>query len=433
MVTYHPSGRYSETKAANFGNAWAAGSDRRVISVRANVVVEGYSTAPDLIPKLPKAAMTETILTNARIVLADEVVEGSVLIRDGQIADIGGPSAHGEDLDGDYLLPGLVELHTDHLENHFAPRPGVRWNPIASVQAHDAQVASSGITTVLDALRIGLDDDSGMLPEEMRTLGDAVNAAVHSGRLRADHYLHLRCEVSSPDCLESFMLYTGDDRVRLASLMDHAPGQRQFASFDAYRSYYQGKRRMSDAVFEEFCNRRMRDSATYAEKHRAAISQICAERGIVLASHDDATEAHVADASTLGIAIAEFPTTGEAARASRDAGMHVLMGAPNVVRGGSHSGNISARELVRDGMLDILSSDYVPFSLIQATFALDEGEDAIDLPSAVAMVTRHPAAAAGFDDRGEIAIGRRADLAQVALSHGVPIVRSVRRQGKRVI
>lgn len=377
--------------------------------------------------------MTETVLNNARIVLADEVVEGSVLIRDGVIADIGGPAGQGDDLEGDYLLPGLVELHTDHLESHFAPRPGVRWNPIAAVQAHDAQVASSGMTTVLDALRIGLDDDSGMLPEEMRALGDAVNAAAHGNRLRADHYLHLRCEVSSPECLESFLLYTGDERVRLASLMDHAPGQRQFASLDTYRGYYQGKRRMSDAVFEEFCNRRMNDSATYADKHREAISALCAERGIAIASHDDATADHVADASARGISIAEFPTTDEAARASREAGMHILMGAPNVVRGGSHSGNISARELVRGGMLDILSSDYVPFSLMQATFALAEGEEAISLPQAVAMVTRHPAAAAGFADRGEIAAGKRADLVRVAFDDGVPVVRTVWREGRRVI
>jgi alpha-D-ribose 1-methylphosphonate 5-triphosphate diphosphatase len=377
--------------------------------------------------------MTESVLTNARIVLPDDVAFGSVLIRNGVIADVGGPSAFGEDLEGDYLLPGLVELHTDHLESHFAPRPLVRWNPIAAAQAHDAQVAASGITTVLDALRIGLDDDSGMLQEEMRALGDAVNAAVRDNRLRADHYLHLRCEVSSPDCLESFMLYTGDERVRLVSLMDHAPGQRQFASIDSYRAYYQGKRGMSDAVFEEFCTRRMRDSAAYADKHRDAVSTLCAERGIAIASHDDATAEHVADASTRGISIAEFPTTDEAARASRDAGMHILMGAPNVVRGGSHSGNISARELVRAEMLDILSSDYVPFSLIQATFALADGDDAIALPDAVAMVTRRPAAAAGFDDRGEIVAGKRADLVRIAANDAVPVVRTVWRQGHRVI
>lgn len=377
--------------------------------------------------------MTELILTNARIVLADEVIVGAVRIRDGVIAEIGGGGTQGEDLDGDFLLPGLVELHTDHLESHYAPRPGVRWNPIAAVQAHDAQVAASGITTVFDALRIGLDDDSGMLAEEMRALGSAIHAAADGGRLRADHFIHLRCEVSSPDCLESFVHFENDSRVRLASLMDHAPGQRQFASLAAYRGYYQGKRRMSDDLFAAFCERRMRDSATYAASHRAAISARCTERGIAIASHDDATIEHVAEASAQGVRVAEFPTTLEAARASREAGMAILMGAPNVVRGGSHSGNVSARDLAGEGLLDILSSDYVPFSLMQAVFALSGTAEGISLPAAVALVSRRPARAARFDDRGEIAPGKRADLVRVRSQDGVPVVRTVWREGSRVI
>jgi alpha-D-ribose 1-methylphosphonate 5-triphosphate diphosphatase len=376
--------------------------------------------------------MSETILTNARIMLTDEVVLGSVLIRDGLIAAIGSPTAAGENLDGDYLLPGLVELHTDHLETHFAPRPGVRWNPIAAVQAHDAQLAASGITTVFDALRIGLDDDSGMLPDEMHRLGVAVGAAADAGRLRADHFLHLRCEVSAPDCLEDFALYEGDPRVKLASLMDHAPGQRQFASLEAYRGYYQGKRRMSDAQFADFSARRTADSEAYAGPHRREIAARCRAGGIALASHDDATEAHVAEAKGYGIRIAEFPTTAAAAAASRSAGMAILMGAPNVVRNGSHSGNVSARELLREGLLDILSSDYVPFSLMQATFGLTTGDDAITLPEAVGLVTRQPAMAVGLDDRGQIAPGRRADLVRVRQLEEVPIVRSVWRGGERV-
>lgn len=376
--------------------------------------------------------MAEMILTNARIVLADEVILGSVLVRDGLIAEIGSPGTVGEVLDGDYLLPGLIELHTDHLESHYAPRPGVRWNPIAAVQAHDAQVATSGITTVFDALRVGLDDDSGMKPAEMRQLGDAIHAAADEGRLRADHFIHLRCEVSSPDCLESFQLYESDSRVRLASLMDHAPGQRQFASIETYKAYYQGKRGMSDAVFNAFCERRMRDSAEFSDRHRKAISELCARRGVALASHDDATVAHVAEAAAQGISVAEFPTTIAAARASRAAGMRVLMGAPNVVRGGSHSGNVSARELADEGLLDILSSDYVPFSLMQAIFALAASEDAITLPQAVSLVSSRPAEAVGMSDRGAIAVGKRADLVRVRADAGVPLVRSVWREGTRV-
>lgn len=372
----------------------------------------------------------EQVLSNARIVLADRILAGHLVLRDGLIAEIGEGKATGDDLEGDYLLPGLVELHTDHMEGHYAPRPGVRWNALASVQAHDSQVAASGITTVLDALRVGLNTDDGMTAEDFRTLGEAIHLGMNSGRLRAEHHIHLRCEVAAPNCLESFLPFEGDSRVRLISLMDHSPGQRQFASLEAYRNYYQKKKNMSDADFAVFSERRTRESAEFSAPNRTALSRRAAELGIVLASHDDATIEQVADAKALGIRIAEFPTSVEAARASRDGNMAILMGAPNVVRGGSHSGNVSARELAEEGLLDILSSDYVPFSLMQAIFAFD---DIIELPAAVAMVTRHPAEAAGFTDRGVIGEGKRADLVRVNAELGLPMVRTVWREGQRVI
>lgn len=373
---------------------------------------------------------SEQVLTNARVVLADRVMDGHVVVRDGVIAEVGKGPAKGKDLEGDYLLPGLVELHTDHMEGHYAPRPGVRWNPLAAVQAHDAQVAASGITTVFDALRIGLNDDSGMSAEDFRKLGEAIHQSMDAGRLRAEHFIHLRCEVAAPDCLDHFRPFAGDGRVKLASLMDHSPGQRQFASIDAYRNYYQKKKGMTDEVFLAFSERRSRESAEFATPHRRAIADLCNEAGIVLASHDDATIEHVDDAHAHGIRIAEFPTTLDAAKASRDSGMAILMGAPNVVRGGSHSGNVSALDLAREGVLDILSSDYVPFSLMQAVFAFG---DLIDLPEAVAMVTKHPADEAGFTDRGVIEAGRRADLVRVNADGGMPMVRMVWREGRRVI
>jgi alpha-D-ribose 1-methylphosphonate 5-triphosphate diphosphatase len=378
-------------------------------------------------------ALGDLVLTNARIVLANEVLEGSVRVDGGIITDVGTPTRTGMDLDGDYLIPGLVELHTDHLETHYAPRPKVRWNPVAAVQAHDAQIAASGITTVLDAIRVGIDEHADMGAEELRILATAIAAGTAAGRLRAEHYVHLRCEVSAPDCLESFLAIKDDPQIRLASLMDHAPGQRQFASRDAYKVYYQGKLKMSDAALEEFTQRRNVESQTYAGKHRRAIAEICAEKGIVLASHDDATRDHVEEAVALGTHIAEFPTTVEAAKASRQAGMFILMGGPNVVRGGSHSGNVSARALAEADLLDILSSDYIPFSMLQSAFSLAGGPEGIDLPKAVQLVTKRPAEAAGFADRGEIAIGKRADFVHLRIEDGIPIVLTVWRQGRRVI
>jgi alpha-D-ribose 1-methylphosphonate 5-triphosphate diphosphatase len=378
-------------------------------------------------------ALGDLVLTNARIVLANQVLDGSVRVDGGIITDIGSPSRTGADLDGDYLLPGLVELHTDHLETHYAPRPRVRWNPVAAVQAHDAQIAASGITTVLDALRVGMDEHADLGASEMKTLADAIRAGNAAGRLRAEHHIHLRCEVSAPDCLESFAVLQDDPQVRLASLMDHAPGQRQFASPDAYRVYYQGKLKLTDAALDDFIQRRNAESVAHAGPHRRAIAEICRDRGIVIASHDDATRDHVEEAVALGTEVAEFPTTLEAARASRQAGMSILMGGPNVVRGGSHSGNVSARALAEAGLLDILSSDYIPFSMLQSAFALADNVEGIGLPKAMQLVSKRPAEAAGFTDRGEIEIGKRADFVHVRVEDGIPIVLTVWRQGRRVI
>jgi len=170
----------------------------------------------------------------------------------------------------------------------------------------------------------------------------------------------------------------------------------------------------------------------YADAHRKAIVRRGRAAGIAFASHDDATLEHVAEAVADGVSIAEFPTTLAAAQASHGAGLKVLMGAPNVVRGRSHSGNISALELAEAGVLDVLSSDYIPFALLQAAFVLPLRAATVSLPAAIGMVTRQPAQAAGLEDRGEIAVGRRADLVRVALVGGTPVVRGVWRAGERV-
>ena len=375
----------------------------------------------------------ELVLSNARIVLPDEVVLGSVVVRDGRIAEVSeGAARTGEDMNGDYIIPGLVELHTDHIETHYAPRPGIRWNPKAAVQAHDAQIAASGITTVFDALRCGMDDFADLTGDDMGKLADAIVQSSAAGTLRAEHFIHLRCEVSAPDCLDTFEAFRELPAIRMASLMDHAPGQRQFSSLEKYAEYYQKKLNLNDVEFRRFCAERVRQSEENSRSNRRAIAAASRGRNIVLASHDDATLAHVEEAVSDGVSVAEFPTTIEAALASREAGMAVLMGAPNLVRGGSHSGNVSARELAERGCLDILSSDYIPFSLLQAGFLVGELIDGVSLPQGIAMVTRNPARAAGLTDRGAIEAGMRADLVRVELGNGIPVVRSVYREGVRV-
>ena len=375
----------------------------------------------------------EQVFTNARIVLENDVLHGTIVLRDGKIADLSeGKTTTGEDFDGDYVIPGLIELHTDHLETHYSPRPSVRWNPTAAVQAHDAQIATSGITTVFDCLRLGSDEEGGFQKGEMREMADAIQAAERDDRLRAEHLIHLRCEVASNDVLDHYSDFTEDPHVRLVSLMDHSPGQRQFQSMDQYTFYYKTKRGLDDVAFARFVERRQALSAQYAATNRDTLAKSCAERGITVASHDDATVAHVEEAIGHGVRLAEFPTSFEAAKASHGAGMSVLMGAPNVVRGKSHTGNIAARDLAEMGVLDVLSSDYVPFSLLYAPFLLADHVEGLSLPKAIAMVTSTPARTVSLNDRGSIATGLRADVVRVRRENGVPVVRSVWREGKRV-
>lgn len=386
----------------------------------------------------------ETVFTNARVVLADEVIHGSVRVVDGAIVDVSGsPTAAGEDLRGDFLMPGIVEVHTDQVEAHFQPRPKRYWDPIPAVIAHDAQMAASGMTTVLDALRIGTGPtDGNNMARNARTLIDAVVHAAESGLLRADHFVHLRCEVSTPDVVDVFDEVGAHDRVRMVSLMDHTPGQRQYADVEAFRTYMVGKGRLTNEEFESHVEELHRLSAQYAHPHRRLMAERATARGITMAAHDDATQAHVDEGVALGVGISEFPTTIAAARAARAAGQLVVMGAPNVVRGGSHSGNVAASDLLAAGLLDILSSDYVPASPLQAAFLLFARGD-VSLPEASKLISGNPAGAIGLDDRGVIEVGRRADLIRVhaydeapseqhPLGVPVPIVRGVWRGGVRV-
>ncbi|MBB4053039.1 alpha-D-ribose 1-methylphosphonate 5-triphosphate diphosphatase [Devosia subaequoris] len=377
--------------------------------------------------------MPETVFSNAQIVLPDEVIRGSIVMRDGKIAEIeAGSSRVGDDFDGDYLIPGLVELHTDHLENHYRPRPGVFWDPLAALHAHDAQIAGSGITTVFDAVRIGSDNDLPDMLSHARHLVDAVRAGGTGGWLRAEHFIHLRCELPSHDVVDHFDALANHPTTRLASVMDHTPGQRQFRSLDAYKRFYAKQMGRSPEELQSYLNARLAEHKRFSAPNRQAIVSRAHAMGIALASHDDATLAHVEEAEADGVAIAEFPTTLEAASAAHEAGLSILMGAPNVVRGKSHSGNISATDLVEAGLLDILSSDYVPFALLQAVFLLPQRIEGLALPDALATVTANPARAAGLDDRGEIVTGKRADLVRVAAQAPLPVVRGVWREGLRV-
>ncbi len=342
----------------------------------------------------------ETVLGNAHIVLDDEIVHGSVLIRDGEIADVTtGHTDSGEDLDGDLLLPGLVELHTDHLEGHAQPRPGTHWDPVPAVLAHDVQLSGAGVTTVFDAIRIGTQEGLDGAPALARSMADAIEYVDRAGIARADHFIHVRCEVAAPTSAAEFEAFLDVRSLRLASLMDHTPGQRQYANVDAYRRYMVGRGEVSEAGIEPLIAQLKKVAERFSVPNRRAIAELALARGIALAAHDDATVAHVQESASFGVRISEFPTTEIAARAARKRGQLIVMGAPNLVRGGSQSGNVAAAQLLGFGLLDILSSDYVPASPLQAIVQLDaDGE--YPLVAGSRLVSGNPARAVGLDDRG---------------------------------
>lgn len=378
--------------------------------------------------------MNQRIIQNARIIAADEEFTGSVAVEDGIIraVDRGNTSAPGaEDWAGDWLMPGLVEVHTDNLEKHLSPRPGVLWNAHSAMMVHDAQCAAAGITTVLDSVVIGDLDAGGARCQTQHTSIAALHQCRDEGLMRVEHLLHLRCEISAPDIMEVFNQYADDSLLRLVSVMDHTPGQRQWRDLKSYRRYSERDGRYSNEEFDAMIAQRKADQQAFALPHRQAIVKASAARKLTLASHDDTLLSDVALAVEEGVGLSEFPTTVEAAQAARDAGMAIIMGGPNMVKGGSHSGNVSAAELAQRDLLDIFSSDYVPSSLLLATFMLGSLAQ-WTLPKAVRTVTRNPARAIGMEDRGDVAVGQRADLLRVRMNRvGMPVVLETWLAGKR--
>ena len=373
----------------------------------------------------------ETIFSNAVLVLPETVMHGTLVVRNDRIVDVQphrSAALPAHDLDGDYLIPGIVDTHTDNLERQVQPRSLARWPSRSAMVAHDAQCAAAGVTTVFDALCLG---DLGFDKERIQTFRDGVvdlDALDAASLLKSSHFLHLRCEVPALDMLALFDSVAEHKLVRMVSLMDHSPGVGQYADLDFYRAL---RRRggMDDATIERRILHLQEQRERTRTPNRQALLERVAGRDIALASHDDRTEQEVAENAADGIDISEFPVTLAAAQAAKAAGMQVIAGAPNIVRGGSHSGNVSAADLMHRGAIDALASDYVPNSLVEAAFHCAQS---IGLPQAIALVTDRPARLTGLEDRGRLEPGQSADLVRVRLHNGLPIVRQVWRAGTRI-
>lgn len=378
-----------------------------------------------------------TILTNARIVTSSELISGTLAFEDALIRSIdGGRSGllNAIDCEGDYLLPGLVDIHTDNVEKHVFPRSGIRWPSLFNaIVAHDREVACAGITTVLDALSLGDFDSAGRRREILPEIVDTITWAKSNGSLRADHHLHFRCEVTDEAVLELFEPRASHPLLRLVSLMDHTPGQRQTRDPAVFRKFREDRDgvRWSDDEFDAYLAEKQAFQAIHGARVRGTIQQIATDRRLPLASHDDTTAEHVEQAAAERSTISEFPTTIEAAERAHVLGLKTVMGSPNVVLGESQSGNVSARELASRGLLDVLASDYVPSSLLEATFVLN-AKLGINLPAAVSLASSAVAQMLGLSDRGSLAVGLRADLVQVRVVSGYPLVRAAWSGGERI-
>lgn len=376
----------------------------------------------------------ELCLANATLILADREMTGALHIAGDRIVAMteGDTVPRGAvDCQGDLVIPGLVELHTDNLERHLEPRPRVRLPHTPAILAHDGELASTGITTVFDALRVGsIVDPNESYQKYARAVATEILALRAAGAMRVRHLIHLRAEVCSETLLEELAEFGPDDRVGLVSLMDHTPGQRQFRDLRQLKTYYTGKYGYSDARFQDLVLSRSALGDRVRDTHEQATVREAARLGATLASHDDTTRAHVGKSAGMGIRLAEFPTTTEAAEACRDAGIRVIMGAPNLIRGGSHSGNVSAAELAEAGLLDIVSSDYVPSLLLSAAFRLAGLWQ--DRPRAIRTITAAPADATGLGDRGRLREGCLADVLRIRMLDETPVIRGVWRGGQRI-
>jgi alpha-D-ribose 1-methylphosphonate 5-triphosphate diphosphatase len=376
----------------------------------------------------------ELTLKNAKIVTPSEIVEGAVHVRGGTIAEIHpGPLelAAAVDLEGDYLIPGLIDLHTDNVERHVRPRNNADWPLMPALLAHDAQMVSAGITTIFDSLYVGV---TGFAARNFDTLKSAIStldAGRRSRIFRGDHFLHLRAEISNEGMLEQFCSVYPEPSVRLVSVMDHTPGQRQWRDVEKYVAMEKRDYHLTQEAIDNFLKTAQERHERVSGPNRASVLSAVAGHNMALASHDDTTVEHVEQAHAEGISISEFPTTIAAAEAARGRNMQIVAGSPNLVLGRSHSGNVSAEELARRGLLDAIASDYVPSSLLHGAFLLTE-KIGMPLCEAINMVSLAPARMTGMHDRGSIESGKRADLVRVRKAQGLPLPLMVWCEGVRV-
>lgn len=351
------------------------------------------------------------LLRNVRAVLPMGVQEASVRIEGDRIVEISSCGQDGRDGRGLLLLPGFVDMHGDMIEREIEPRPHVKMPMELGLRDLDRRLAASGVTTAYASVSFNPMSAYGHVRSYAHSMEMLRALKAMRPNLSIDHRVHARFEINYPQALSVVEELISDGTVDLVSLTDHTPGQGQYRDLERLfqRIEKDGKSREEAQAQVAERIREKQSNAGDTMKTIRAMAALCAGSGIRLASHDDDTPGKVALMSDIGAVISEFPVTLEAARAARDEGMMTAMGAPNALRGESYSGNLSAREAHREGVLDILAADYHPSAILPAILAL-AGVDPGGLAAASKLASLNPARALGLSDRGEISVGQRADL-----------------------
>jgi alpha-D-ribose 1-methylphosphonate 5-triphosphate diphosphatase len=374
-------------------------------------------------------------LTDAQLVLPDGVMRGALRIEDGRIAEIveGAPDAADVvPLNGWTILPGIIDLHGDMLERDIEPRPGALFPVELALYELDKRLAAAGITTAYAAVSFAWQQNDLRSQEKAQEIIRVINAK--APELLVDMRVHARFEVTNPATAPILEALIDAQQVHLVSIMDHTPGQGQYKNIPKYVDFmtrwlgFDPSKigvdivdRITNAIEEKVAE--PRDWAIVAE-----VARLSRQHNIPLASHDDDTLEKVTEQHALGVTISEFPVSEEAARAARERGMYTIMGAPNAYRGASTSSNLSARDAIRKGLVDILATDYFPAAMLHSAFLLARNGE-LTLPEAVKLISQNPADAMGLHDRGRIAVGRRADLVLVEATGDHPRVRGTLRAG----
>ncbi|MBC8078623.1 MAG: alpha-D-ribose 1-methylphosphonate 5-triphosphate diphosphatase [Chloroflexales bacterium] len=366
-----------------------------------------------------------TLLTNARIVLPNQLIErATLLLEDDRIAAIDPVAPRADvvvDLAGALLLPGLVDLHCDALEKDVEPRPNALFPLDFAVATADRRSAFCGITTIFHAVSFA----HGELGVRSAATAAAIVASIAEARQHTlvDNRVHARYEVTDPHSMPLLGELLTGAQVDALSFMDHTPGQGQFKSLEAYQRHLRQSYGVDANAAVAIIDQKRAQHADAYDRVRS-LATLARAGDVPLISHDDDSPGRVARMAEFGVRISEFPVNLETARAATAAGMHTVFGAPNVLRGQSQSGSMRAIEAVRAQVAACLCSDYAPSTLLAATLRLPQLSN-LSLPQAVGLVTANPAHAVGLRDRGELAVGLRADCIAVDTSRTYPQVAAV--------